>query len=220
MAKLFAEQRVFLGQFWKQYRTTGAIWPSGRSLARALARFVRDRESPSDQPQRILEVGPGTGSVTVEIIRGMRPQDRLELVELNDDFVAHLRQRFENDPAFQAVAQRSEIHHAPVEKLTADQGYDLIVSGLPLNNFEVAEVENILNTFRRLMKPGGVISFFEYVAVRKAKACISGSATRERLRGIAAALDLLCETEVRRDCVLLNVTPAWVHHVRLGEKPT
>ena len=32
--KLFADQRVFLKQFWKQYRTTGAIWPSGRSLSR------------------------------------------------------------------------------------------------------------------------------------------------------------------------------------------
>ncbi len=219
MAKLFAEQRVFLGQFWKQYRTTGAIWPSGRSLARALARFVRDGESQPDRPRRILEVGPGTGSVTVEIIRGMRPNDRLELVELNDDFVAHLRQRFENDPPFQAVEKQSEIHHAPVEQLTADHQYDLIVSGLPLNNFEVAEVENILNTFRRLMKPGGVISFFEYIAIRKVKACISGSSTRERLRGIASELDQLCETEVRRDCVLMNVTPAWVHHVRLGEQP-
>ena len=96
----------------------------------------------------------------------------------------------------------------------------MIVSGLPLNNFEVAEVENILNTFRRLMKPGGVVSFFEYVAIRKVKACISGGSTRGRLRGIAAALDRFCATEIRRDCVVWNVTPAWVHHVQLGETPS
>ena len=218
MTKLFSEHRVFLQQFWKQYRTTGSIWPSGRSLAKSLARFVRDGEGAPDQPRRLLEVGPGTGSVTAEIIRAMRPNDRLELVELNDDFVAHLRNRFANDPTFMAVANRSEIHHAPVERLSADHAYDVIVSGLPLNNFEVAEVENILATFRRLMKPGGVVSFFEYVAIRKVKACVSGGSTRYRLRGIAAALDRFCETEVRRDCVVWNVTPAWVHHVRLGGK--
>src|SRR5436190_17067909 len=111
MPKLFADQRVFLKQFWKQYRTTGAIWPSGRSLSRALARFVRE----GNGPRRILEVGPGTGAVTAEIIRGMKPDDRLELVELNDDFVAHLRTRFADEPAFQSAAARSEIHHAPVE---------------------------------------------------------------------------------------------------------
>ncbi len=211
MSKLFADQRVFLKQFWKQYRTTGSIWPSGRSLSKALARFVRDGKG----PRRILEVGPGTGAVTCEIIRGLKDGDRLELVELNDDFVAHLRDRFAKDPPFQAVAERSQIHHAAVESLASDGAYDLIISGLPLNNFEVAEVENILASFRRLAKPGGVVSFFEYVAIRKAKAAISGGKTRDRLRGIAAALDRLFETEVRRDCVVWNITPAWVHHVRL-----
>ncbi|HZZ72925.1 MAG TPA: methyltransferase domain-containing protein [Pirellulales bacterium] len=213
MAKFLADQRVFLKQFWSQYRTTGAIWPSGRSLSRALARFVREGTG----PRRILEVGPGTGAVTAEIIRGMNAADRLELVELNDDFVRHLQARFATDALFQTVAERSEIHHAPVEALTADQSYDLIVSGLPLNNFEVVEVDAILNSFRRLLKPGGTISFFEYMAIRKVKACISGSQTRARLRGIAASLDRLFETEVGRDCVFWNITPAWVHHVRLGE---
>lgn len=212
MPKLFASQRIFLKQFWSRYRTTGAIWPSGRRLSRALARFVRE---PGSGPRRILEVGPGTGPVTAEIIPHLRSDDRLELVELNDAFVAHLQERFDTEPAFMKVAGQSKIHHLPVEQLAEDRAYDLIISGLPLNNFEVAEVETILNAFRRLMKPGGVLSFFEYVAIRKAKAVISGPKTRARLRGIAATLDGLFATEVHRDCVMLNVTPAWVHHVRL-----
>jgi len=212
MPKLFASQRIFLKQFWSRYRTTGAIWPSGRRLSRALARFVRE---PSTSPRRILEVGPGTGPVTAEIIPHLRPDDRFELVELNDAFVAHLQDRFKNEPAFQAVSAQAKIHHLPVEQLAEDHAYDLIVSGLPLNNFEVAEVETILRAFRRLMRPGGILSFFEYVAIRKAKAVVSGPQTRARLRGIAATLDSLFANEVHRDCVLLNVTPAWVHHVRL-----
>ena len=147
----------------------------------------------------------------------MKPDDRLDVVELNDDFVARLHERFQSEPLFQAVAERSQILHQNVEAIEATRSYDLIVSGLPLNNFSVAEVERILAAFEGLSKPGGVLSFFEYVAVRKAKALVSGPDERVRLRGIAAALDRLFQHEVRRDCVLRNVTPAWVHHVTLGD---
>jgi phosphatidylethanolamine/phosphatidyl-N-methylethanolamine N-methyltransferase len=208
---MLTDQRVFLRQFWKKYRTTGAILPSGRALSRALSRFVREGSG----GRKILEVGPGTGAVTVEIVKRMKPEDRLDVVELNDEFVARLQQRFATEPLFQTVAGRSQILHKNVEHLEADRSYDLIISGLPLNNFTVDEVQRILAAFARLSKSGGVLSFFEYVAIRKAKALVSGPDVRARLRGIAAALDKLFEYEIERDCVLRNVTPAWVHHVRL-----
>jgi hypothetical protein len=93
----------------------------------------------------------------------------------------------------------------------------LIVSGLPLNNFDVVMVGGILEKLKRLLAPGGTLSFFEYVAVRKAKSIISRQSERERLRGIGGLFDeMLGPHEVRRDLVLANVTPAWVHHVRFG----
>ena len=99
--------------------------------------------------------------------------------------------------------------------LLGEEPYDLIISGLPLNNFEVDEVEEILDVVRRLLAPRGTLSFFEYIAIRKAKAAISGSAQRRRLRGVARAVGrLLAEGQFKRDCVLTNVPPAWVHHVR------
>jgi phosphatidylserine decarboxylase len=93
----------------------------------------------------------------------------------------------------------------------------LIVSGLPLNNFAVDSVSQILDKLQRLLAPNGTLSFFEYVAVRKAKSLISRCDERERLRGISRVFEnVLGKNEVRRDLVLLNVTPAWVHHVRFG----
>jgi phosphatidylethanolamine/phosphatidyl-N-methylethanolamine N-methyltransferase len=186
--------------------------PSGRYLAAALARFVGER---SVQSRRILEVGPGTGAVTRQIIACMGAADRIDLVELNDTFVERLNQRFRQEPAFQAVADRARVLHCPVEDLPPGERYDLIVSGLPLNNFAVADVERILASLGNLLAPGGTLSFFEYVAVRPARALISGGAERARLRGIGRALrGLLDGREIRRDTVWLNVPPAWVHHVR------
>jgi phosphatidylethanolamine/phosphatidyl-N-methylethanolamine N-methyltransferase len=236
MRQRWADYRVFWREFRHQYHTTGAVLPSGRALAIALAHFVRNGEVHVDESlrnselevseklpyvagRRILEVGPGTGAVTGQIIRAMRPDDRLFLVERNDQFVAQLRSRLATDPAFAPLADRITMYHASVEELAENDPYDLIISGLPLNNFAVESVAQILGKLRRLLAPGGTLSFFEYVAVRKAKSLISPRDERERLRGIGQIFDdVLGKHEVRRDLVLANVTPAWVHHVRFGDQ--
>jgi phospholipid N-methyltransferase len=213
MSRGLLDHRVFFQEFRRNYHTTGAIAPSSRWLAAALARYVREPGA----NRRILEVGPGTGAVTTAIVAALGPSDRFDLVELNDKFVERLQQRFADEPAFASVADRSQILHQRVEDLPPGTQYDLIISGLPLNNFSVEDVQQILTALRQVIKPGGTLSFFEYVAIRRAKGLVAGAADRKRLRGIAQALSALCEQyEVRRDCVLSNLPPAWVHHLRFA----
>jgi phospholipid N-methyltransferase len=237
MRQRWADYRVFWRQFRDAYNSTGAVLPSGRALARALSRYVREpgegeaaslagsngfATAPTNTwVRRILEVGPGTGAVTAQIIHDMRTGDRLDLVERNDQFVAHLRERMAMAEPFQSAADRITLLHAPVEELPEDQKYDLIISGLPLNNFSVESVRQIMNKLQRLLAAGGTLSFFEYVAVRRAKSLLSGRAERERLTGISRLFRELLTSEVRRDLVVANVTPAWVHHVRFaaGSRP-
>jgi phospholipid N-methyltransferase len=211
MSRRLSDRQLFWRQFRENFRATGAVLPSGRRLAAALARHVGQGSG----PQRVLEVGPGTGAVTAQIVRRLRPDDVFDLVELNAAFVDRLRQRFAEEPAFQAVAARSRVLHQRVETLTGGEPYDLIVSGLPLNNFAVAEVEQILCTLRSLLRPGGTLSFFEYIAIRSVKSLVSTRAERARLCGIGR---LLAAERARqgatRDWVWPNVPPAWVHHVR------
>src|SRR5215212_7099437 len=113
MRQRMADYRVFWRQFRQAYNSTGAVLPSGRALALALSRFVRDGTAASGaetngtvkqsnsaaNPRRILEVGPGTGAVTVQIIADLQPRDHLVLVERNEQFVAHLRQRLAEIPS-------------------------------------------------------------------------------------------------------------------------
>jgi phospholipid N-methyltransferase len=212
MAGRIADCRLFLTEFRRNFRTTGALLPSGQRLSSALVHFVRES---AGQPRRILEVGPGTGAVTRHLLRSMHPADRLDLVELNRSFVDCLNERFRSDPEFQPAAQRCRVLHCPVESLPTDTPYDVILSGLPMNNFAVAEVEHILAILRRLAGPGATVSFFEYMAVRRLKATVSGKAERTRLRGIGQVVGrLLKEHEIRRDHIWANVPPAYVHHVR------
>jgi phospholipid N-methyltransferase len=206
--------RLFIREFIRNHHTTGAILPSGRQLAGALSRYVAEASATG---RRILEVGPGTGAVTRRIISAMQPGDTLDLVELNESFFRQLEDLFRNDAHFHAAADRSRVINSAVQDLPADKKYDLIVSGLPLNNFSVELVESILQKLTELLKSGGTLSFFEYIAVRRVRGLISSRADRQRLRGIGRAMHaVLDKHEIRRDAVLFNVPPAWVHHVRAG----
>ncbi|MGB6045497.1 MAG: methyltransferase domain-containing protein [Pirellulales bacterium] len=213
---MFDDTVLFLKEFRRTFHTTGAVLPSSPGLGRALARYVGqvDGEA-SPAERRILEVGPGTGSVTRHIVRRMTSGDRLDLVELNDRFVKRLEDLFREDKLLKRVSNRARIIHSTVQDLDSAAQYDLIVSGLPLNNFTVDEVTMFLGTFQRLLKPCGVLSFFEYVGVRTARGMVVSRPERERLQGIGRVLgDLLAKNEIRRQSVWFNVPPAWVHHVQ------
>jgi len=233
MLRRLAENALFFREYLRDFHATGAVLPSGRYLAAALTRFVDEKGDRSNLPERprgcfaqigpvpffqsrnILEVGPGSGAVTRRIVRGMGREDHLDLVELNGRFVQQLERRFRTEPAFRAVADRARIWHCPIEELPGDETYDVIVSGLPLNNFSVADVERILALLTGRLTPGGMLSFFEYVAVRSARAVVGGRAERARLRGIDRAMGAVFDRhEIGRDAVWLNVPPAWVHHLR------
>jgi phosphatidylethanolamine/phosphatidyl-N-methylethanolamine N-methyltransferase len=215
MSQQWADYRVFWREFRRSFHTTGAVLPSGSALAAALSRFVGDGTSGSAAGRRVLEVGPGTGAVTRHILAGLRADDRLDLVERNAEFVACLRERMSSDADYRAAAGRIALHHAGVEELSEAEPYDVIISGLPLNNFSIDLVERLLAKLERLLAPAGTLSFFEYVAIRRMKATLSRQAERERLSGIGRLLDdTLAAHEIARDCVVMNVPPAWVHHVR------
>lgn len=207
------DYRLFLSEYLRHFHHTGAIAPSSRWLAAALARYAGG----GDAPRRVLEVGPGTGAVTRHIVARLGRGDEFDLVELNERFAERMRQRFADEPDFIAVAARTRVMQGRVEELSPERPYDVIVSGLPLNNFSVDDVERILQAFGSLLAPGGTLSFFEYIGVRPARALVSGRAERDRLRGVGRALRQRLEAgEFHRERVWPNLPPAYVHHLRMS----
>jgi phosphatidylethanolamine/phosphatidyl-N-methylethanolamine N-methyltransferase len=207
---MLSDYRAFLSQFLRNYQTTGSVVPSGRALASALCRHVG-----AGAPQKILEAGPGTGAVTGVVVERMRAEDELWMVELNPTFAAHLRGAFKERPAFRAVADRCHLVEGSLQALAQDGEFDVVISGLPLNNFSPDDVRAILDAYARLLKPSGVLSFFQYILIRDAKTMVSFGLERSRLKAVGTAIDgVLGEREFARDWVWPNVPPAWVHHLR------
>jgi len=205
------DYQTFLTQFLRNYETTGSVIPSGRALGSALCRYV----GYGGAPQKILEAGPGTGAVTGCIIDRMRPDAELWMVELNPTFAAHLRGAFTDKPRFRDAASRCHLIEGSVQQLGHEGEFDLVISGLPLNNFSSQDVQNILQAYAKLLKPGGILSFFQYILIRPAKMFVSVGSERARLKRVGDAIEgVLGEREFAREWVWVNVPPAWVHHIR------
>ncbi|MCA9039097.1 MAG: methyltransferase domain-containing protein [Planctomycetaceae bacterium] len=208
--------REFFRQFRQQFETTGAIAPSSRFLAKAITGPLvqKQRQSENGAPLRVLEVGPGTGAFTKLIVRQLRPQDQFDLVEINDDFANLLELSFENDPHWNNVSEQSELHRCPLQDFDAAEPYDVIISGLPLNNFSPELVASIFDQFWRLLKPGGSLSYFEYMYIRSAKKKLAAKSERERLHQLDEIIKPFLKSQrFKRSWVFLNVPPAWVQHL-------
>ena len=206
-----SDYQTFLTQFLRNYNTTGSVIPSGRALGSALCRYVGQGSG----PQKILEAGPGTGAVTGCIIERLRYEDQLWMVELNPTFAAHLRTAFKEKPAYRDAASRCHLIEGSVQQLGNEGEFDLVISGLPLNNFSSDDVQTILQAYAKLLKPGGILSFFQYILIRPAKMFVSTGPERDRLKGVGDAIEgMLGEREFAREWVWVNVPPAWVHHIR------
>lgn len=102
---------------------TGAVAPSGRHLARALAAAIDPTvEGP------IVELGPGTGVVTEALVeRGVDPA-RIIAIEFNPDFVRLLKARF---PRARIVEGDAYAIREVVSQVTEDR-VAAVVSSLPL----------------------------------------------------------------------------------------
>ena len=199
------ERLLFWSNFRRRFHDTGAITPSSRGLALAMVEGIQDAQ----EPRRILEVGPGTGPFTRQIIRLLKPGDELHLCEINSDLLNFLRQQIERAPEFSEQKEQIVYHPCPVQELDEDLDFQHIVSGLPFNNFPPELVEDILNSYRQRLAAGGTLRFFEYLAIRVLKAPFVTRNERDRLKNIADILNDLCDKHAtKKTIVWLNLPPA------------
>jgi phosphatidylethanolamine/phosphatidyl-N-methylethanolamine N-methyltransferase len=146
----------FIRSWLERPLSTGAVTPSGRLLARRMARYV-DPEIPGP----VIELGPGTGPVTEALIgEGIDPQ-RLVLVEFNPTFCQLLRKRFPDATVVQGDAY--SLRHARGGIL--QQPAAALVSGLPLVTKPMRMRLRLLREAFELLRPGAPFVQFTYAVM-------------------------------------------------------
>lgn len=148
-----ADSARFIRSWLENPRIIGAVSPSGRALAKAMASHV----DPASEGL-ILELGPGTGPVTQALVaRGVAPA-RLVLVEYERRFCQLLGERFQGVKVIQGDAYGLEatLRGKIDGKITA------VVSSLPLLTRPERDRMALLHQAFNMLEPDGVFVQFTY----------------------------------------------------------
>ncbi len=146
---------TFLKAFLQARRTVGAVAPTSRGVARRIARLAG-----METAHTVVELGPGTGAITRELLAALPDDGQLWAFEVYPPFVSHLRATID-DPRLTVVPESAE---AIVEVREAQglPGFDAIVSAVPFTLLEPAEITKILQAAARTLHPDGVFVALQY----------------------------------------------------------
>lgn len=209
---------AFLRELPRSFTQIGAMLPSSPLLGRAMTKPLRDPGVRRRRPFRILEVGPGTGPFTRQILRHMGSDDTFTICEINSRFLELLQKKLSTNPAYQRNSRRVQFVQCPVQELRSNgvgDQFDIIISSLPFSNFTPETVEEILTLFRNMTAEGGRVIFCEYIGLRKISSVFYSPAGRRRVEGVERVIQSWSSRVsenggmVRKRLSLLNVPPAY-----------
>jgi phosphatidylethanolamine/phosphatidyl-N-methylethanolamine N-methyltransferase len=131
----------------------GAVTPSGKPLARTMARYVDPASNGT-----VVGLGPGTGPVTEALVEAGVSPSRLVLVEFNPSFCRILRSRYPDATLVQgdAYSMRRLLETLLLQPAAA------VVSGLPLVTKPIRERLRLIRDAFDLMGPGAPFVQFTY----------------------------------------------------------
>ena len=150
------DEMAFIRSWIEKPISMGAVTPSGRMLARTMARYVDP-----DIAGPVIELGPGTGAVTKALVDKGIEAARLVLVEFNPNFCKLLRQRYPEATVIQGDAYR--IGHLLGGLLKEPAA--AVVSGLPLQTKPFKRRLQLMDEAFGLMAPDAPLVQFTYAMV-------------------------------------------------------
>ncbi len=148
------EHLNFLARFLRNPRQVGAVAPSSRTLAREMVREVAF--SPAS---RIVELGPGTGVFTQEVIERLPHGGKFLTIDIDPEFCRLLAARWTSLDCECGSA-------ADLPAIIAARGWpdvDHILSGLPFASLPAALSRSILDAVQSCLRPGGQFTTFQYI---------------------------------------------------------
>lgn len=144
----------FLAAALRSPATVGAVAPSSPHLAARLAAVVPRVGKPV-----VVELGPGTGSVTAAIEHRLAGRGRHVAVEIDLVLAKYLRAEYPDVEVLVGDA-------AKLEQLLADHqvpAADAVISGLPWSLIDAGAQRAIVDATARSLRPGGSFTTFAYV---------------------------------------------------------
>jgi phosphatidylethanolamine/phosphatidyl-N-methylethanolamine N-methyltransferase len=147
---------LFLKRWLRRPLAMGAVMPSGRLLAAAMAKTTK--AVLEGRPGHVVELGAGTGEVTKALLAAGIGPERLALVERDPELAIFLRRRFPGPRIIEGDAAR-------LPRLLADHGVisvAAVVSSLPLLSLPAGVVAGIVGGVFEALPRGAALVQFTY----------------------------------------------------------
>lgn len=151
---------MFLTEFIKHPKTIGAISPSSKKLAHKMVQPICFEKAHS-----IVELGPGTGSFTNELVKRKNPETMLILIEHNTAFCEKLRKKFAHETNVVVINGSAENLIQYIAELSLER-IDYVISGLPFTSLDAEVSCSILKNVQGCLNNGKFITF-QYSLVKK-----------------------------------------------------
>jgi phosphatidylethanolamine/phosphatidyl-N-methylethanolamine N-methyltransferase len=147
---------LFLKRWLRRPFAMGAVVPSGRLLAEAMARTAVPEID--GRNGHVIELGAGTGEVTKALLAAGIPPNRLALVERDPELAAFLRRHFNGTQTIEGDAARLRrlLASHDVKRVAA------VVSSLPLLSLPGDVVTGIVHGVFEALPRGAALVQFTY----------------------------------------------------------
>lgn len=151
-----SKKRYFLKEFFKEKKTVGAISPSSKHLGKKMLENIDFNKS-----KVILELGPGTGVFTRMLASKIADDGLILIFELHDGFYENLKKEFSNDDRVIVINDSAENIGKHLKEHNLKE-VDIVMSSLPLTNFNNKLVMNILKQSHQYLNSSGLYIQFQY----------------------------------------------------------
>jgi phospholipid N-methyltransferase len=181
----------FLSQFLKKENSVGAIAPSSRLLAKKLMKAIDFGKG-----RTFVELGAGTGTITMEILKNMHEDAVLFVFETNESFCQRLERI--QDPRLVIVHGSAEHIIERLEEHGVKQ-VDVVLSSIPFTIVPKDVKDRIMNGVIELLGSEGIFFQFQY--------SLESYRYFKRLFG-----------EVKLDFMAYNLPPAFIYTCKEGKE--
>lgn len=154
--RLGRDYTLFFSQALRSLSVTASLFPSSRFLASALLRAIDFGAA-----KVIVELGVGTGAITKEILRRLKPNAVLLGLDLNPAFVNHVG-RTTRDSRFVPILGQAEQLGTLLSQCGISRA-DAIVSSLGLTSMHSSQRSIIMTQAAAHLTRDGVLTQYQYL---------------------------------------------------------
>ncbi len=179
------------------FQSTAAIVPSSRYLARAMVEPLRWKSA-----EVVIELGPGTGAMTRELLSFL-PQDVLLLAfEINPDFVRYLRGAIDDD-RLQIVEGSAETAAGELSRRGIER-VDGVVSSLGITLMDQPLIDSVFCGLAPFLDESSTMTQYQYLS------SVRWEDARPVNFNVRSVLDRYFQI-VNSNIIWRNIPPAVVH---------